>query len=1009
LYNTTTDRLSVKFTEQNQAAQDMVDFTIDASNSLLIAIENGPMNSNMVPECCGGDANLCCHRCEDFDLTGEPNLQTKVANVADSLSQSMSSLMDSYDDNVQLEFGFSQSFLIHTPRPSGRCVALDSRAQPWYTFAISKPRTISILIDLSFGLSLPDKEQLKISAKNLLYSLNPKDRVNLVLFGASSVSPPNCYQFVSATADNVQNLSNFMDQYQELLGSANTSYFLQQAVENVKNNKHSTEGLVVLFTSVASLKLTSSILTTVKSNEDIIQFSFVYYEGADIPPTLSENDNFKSFNMKDDAYSYISHQLKLQDTSASKLEWLVTIDRQTGERYISITKPLVTYDVLHGVFHGRLKISALTSTFSNYFSVKPVSYYFVTDVAGEVIYHPSGGKGAARSISEIERVPQLQLSVNETMDFSATKVVSLALGPSESDGILNKELTFHYTCRQLFTGMQHESPPVVCAVMESSEAEEAVFSPVSGSLSNVAEHRYIPQEGSCDFFTYQANTGFSSVTLSESMVPVSAATGDVNNFIRNGRTLSDIQNSVRVDASVASRLTESWGEQNANTDSVTWRYFGSYQGLYATYPAVTLPKDYKPTHSSWYRTGSVPSMETGTTRFIPAQRDPFGSGYIYGISKKIQGNLTYGVAGAHISLGSLLSNIEENLPMCSTFECSLFDDAGNVVYHSDFAEALPDRVTSLAKMSRFLSHALNGKLRTTDFCLDYANVGVIDRHFYNYELINRKVDNLNESSCPAFIAKRVPGTNVIFVVANRESCTLLCPCRDECASGTCPVYRNSHLCQCRCKCRDQDPTEYCSVSDNSGRLKGASVCPSLMTASPQYKPVKYATSLSRCQSTDCGAIKNNLTCVSSPTCLQCGSSCFRYSACCSSSPYTSGITACTNPTTQSTPLIEPNIVAIVVPVVIIILLIILILLALIIWYNIRIKGKGEQEHHTNVFDFSKDKKTNKDANGEEGNNNTTDIAKEKEAEAELDKVKPKENDYEEAEITEQTLQNDTPI
>ena len=76
-----------------------------------------------------GDANLCCHRCEDFDLTGEPNLQTKVANVADSLSQSMSGLMDSYDDNVQLEFGFGEGFLIQTPKPSGRCVALDSRTQ----------------------------------------------------------------------------------------------------------------------------------------------------------------------------------------------------------------------------------------------------------------------------------------------------------------------------------------------------------------------------------------------------------------------------------------------------------------------------------------------------------------------------------------------------------------------------------------------------------------------------------------------------------------------------------------------------------------------------------------------------------------------------------------------------------------------------------------------------------------------------------------------------------------
>ena len=67
----------------------------------------------------------------------------------------------------------------------------------------------------------------------------------------------------------------------------------------------------------------------------------------------------------------------------------------------------------------------------------------------EVIYHPGGGKGAARSILEIERVPQLHLNVSE-IQFSATKVVSLALGPSESDGILNKELTFHYTCRRLF-------------------------------------------------------------------------------------------------------------------------------------------------------------------------------------------------------------------------------------------------------------------------------------------------------------------------------------------------------------------------------------------------------------------------------------------------------------------------------------------------------------------------------------------------------------------------------
>ena len=67
-----------------------------------------------------------------------------------------------------------------------------------------------------------------------------------------------------------------------------------------------------------------------------------------------------------------------------------------------------------------------------------------------VVYHPLAGKGAASRIRELERVSELELNFSTTLDFSTTKVFSLALGPSEKEGILNKMFTVRYTCQHLF-------------------------------------------------------------------------------------------------------------------------------------------------------------------------------------------------------------------------------------------------------------------------------------------------------------------------------------------------------------------------------------------------------------------------------------------------------------------------------------------------------------------------------------------------------------------------------
>ena len=49
-----------------------------------------------------------------------------------------------------------------------------------------------------------------------------------------------------------------------------------------------------------------------------------------------------------------------------------------AERYISFTRPLAYEQTLYGVFHVQVQLAKM-STFVNYLSRKPISYFFVTD------------------------------------------------------------------------------------------------------------------------------------------------------------------------------------------------------------------------------------------------------------------------------------------------------------------------------------------------------------------------------------------------------------------------------------------------------------------------------------------------------------------------------------------------------------------------------------------------------------------------------------------------------
>ena len=54
-----------------------------------------------------------------------------------------------------------------------------------------------------------------------------------MVYGSTDERPPDCYDFVPATADNVRYLSNFISSSNDKPGFANTAKFLNESVNDL--------------------------------------------------------------------------------------------------------------------------------------------------------------------------------------------------------------------------------------------------------------------------------------------------------------------------------------------------------------------------------------------------------------------------------------------------------------------------------------------------------------------------------------------------------------------------------------------------------------------------------------------------------------------------------------------------------------------------------------------------------------------------------------------------------
>ena len=74
-----------------------------------------------------------------------------------------------------------------------------SSCRQWYTFAVSGPRKVVVLLDISFDLVRADRAALRNASINLLRSLNSKDQVSvhlsMVTRGRALATESNAYSY----------------------------------------------------------------------------------------------------------------------------------------------------------------------------------------------------------------------------------------------------------------------------------------------------------------------------------------------------------------------------------------------------------------------------------------------------------------------------------------------------------------------------------------------------------------------------------------------------------------------------------------------------------------------------------------------------------------------------------------------------------------------------------------------------------------------------------------------
>ncbi|XP_039253566.2 VWFA and cache domain-containing protein 1-like [Styela clava] len=670
-------------------------------------------------------------------------------------------------------FGSETGIMTTYPKAMKKdCDSYDPRVRPWYVKAnVPEPKDVVILIDKSNSMgSLYSGKTLLDIAKEasqiVVNTLNPRDRVavigfsdNLSLMG--NEPDESCFenQLAVATHENTHEINEFIDEI-SLGGSTMYGMALSKAFDYFENTESlaGRERVIILFSdgipTDKSAQMTESyqaLEDNDKTNEYILNIlkerngkldkmaMVMTYGLGNLKKSILEDmangkgdlyDFEKSETTEPGEYTYVENPSNLRQE-------MVSYYNHFAKNTPVVEEPIwshVYLDVfgLGLVMTGTLPINDKEGNIlgvvgvdmtindliygSFFFRPSDLSYVFIIDPQGYVLYHP------LFVYPDDNEVKQTDILAFETDSNMIDVIASMKSGETGSKAFKSHRVVpaggdrLHGMKTVSVTTNAHwkkipNSDFRLCVIL-SVENQESTLQTVEPKEGETFLHHRLdvvkpktPCQCFCDnpcakneSVVFLGPRAFVVLDHHLERKETSELINSIDEYMMTGEGYNPFRPGIRDDV-WATRPAEKYWQANSDTEYeryTFWKYIATSSGIVRFFPGAVFPKDFDAIDRPWYRNAIAHEGKSTITR---PYKDAIAKEFLFTISKAIYGgeqkDEVNSVMGIDLRVEFIGMLMKKNFPGWFSSGLTLIDSTGFVLFGEklDLESALPTHIT----------------------------------------------------------------------------------------------------------------------------------------------------------------------------------------------------------------------------------------------------------------------------------------------------------------------------
>lgn len=856
--------------DMNRKVSERADVVRELKKTIVEAFNMGVKPSQEILKCCPAEPlnlendarfgfpindEIICHYGKDPD----PAKSAEVTGLSDKLLEIMIQHHGRIPSLKWQYFGNEHGTLYTYPAVAtcGKDYeTYDPRIRPWYSFAVSTPKDLVIMIDESQSMLTDERLQRAIkAAQAVINSANPNDHIGVILFDddVRFATGHPCYSkgLALMTPTNKAVLTNFASIAQITPGAkANFSNAFGEAFRLLANShtiddtqdKTRDKGILLLSAGVpfdTSDEINSAIAAGQELAGKVIILTFgigADTDGIALLRRIAKN-NHGTFVDLDDAYlQNIRKDVGvLNDFFTKPGDDFNTIFTQPyiGSQGLGlIMSQCLSVFVLgkvRGVACADMKVDTFFSEIVD-FRLGQLSYSFFVDSRSRILIHPLLPRPeiyykepifldmeSVEISNETRKIKEAMLSGSSGSMVASLKI-SLRRGNSPLEGVTAESRTAKYYWSPI--EVMNASVAIVIVGNENNNSLSwTTFPPVLLADELSASDT----DGKCNNFGHVATKDKSAVKLSlqsfkdsfyytnSPVDEIPKLRSELKAYLQGtspDQSRLAVKTGVREAIAMTYKLEDIWrsnpGDRNKPLGSPTYRYVGTREGVYRIYPGIRIAQNFDPTLQPQYRRaealGDKISVFThsdsdgrGRTSFTKAFFNP----------KTTQSSVVLGVLGANISFHLLYNFLTTQLDACKYTECFAIDRSGHIVIHKDFVNNPPTSQVHIAKKEPGIAAEMVNEHRLiADSCVSYEDI--TNQLFWRANF-SASVVQLRESQ-----VYTIDGFDMFVVVKTLrfQSLSEKCDCSPIIGENKKPKCKGAATCEC--PCYNATDYNYCS-------------------------------------------------------------------------------------------------------------------------------------------------------------------------------------------------------